>query len=433
MGRAMDSDADLVHSVEAWLSHADDLDLLPAALELDRIREQLAPSGPFDRLRSARLHLLTGNLAAAEQSLALAPDSPGPARLIHAGAAAARGDDQAYRWLQHALAESTDEGSAPIEAYQMTAVAAEHRSDFRLADALWCELTLDQGIWTPLTTARTVAAVISRRAGSSVRDQARLFAESAETLEQGLVPLVSDPQPALNAAHLLIRRGDPAGAALLLQAVDHRYGPDDKIVQVQRLHRELLLKNGTDRRLSWAIGLRRLSTWRYNYVLHIVMAAAIAFAAGVFLAALYTNSQLDPAGDFQGSAGGLGSVWFVAVLGLPILAGRGAASYMRRFPQSLKTRPGPIRRAPEPFCSCLTSTLIQGAQAGPYAREHLLRSPFEREDPKLNPLRGRTFRCPDTQVPWLAIPDAHSPAILLRGAAPGLTIEPDQGPTGLYL
>ncbi len=104
--------------------------------------------------------------------------------------------------------------------------------------------------------------------------------------------------------------------------MDHRYGPDDKIVQVQRLHRELLLKNGTDRRLSWAIGLRRLSTWRYNYVLHIVMAAAIAFAAGVFLAALYTNSQLDPAGDFQGSAGGLGSVWFVAVLGLPILAGR---------------------------------------------------------------------------------------------------------------
>ncbi|GLY30923.1 hypothetical protein [Kineosporia sp. NBRC 101731] len=91
-GTDLEDSVDPERCVEAWLGHADDLDLVPAALELDRIRDQLVQGlvplavDPQPALDAALLLVRRGDQAGAalllrgaapELPVIPAPDPPG--------------------------------------------------------------------------------------------------------------------------------------------------------------------------------------------------------------------------------------------------------------------------------------------------------------------------------------------------------------------
>ena len=142
--------------------------------------------------------------------------------VVSAAADAALGDDDAFGWL---LAAATGHGSqaAPRFATELVAAAAESRDDLDVADDAWLHLAQDHHIDHPLARSRYVEALVhSRLREAPWLALGSLMAAAGADFVELDPPVADDPRPLLEAAERLDRRGDTAGARLLLRSVDRQ-------------------------------------------------------------------------------------------------------------------------------------------------------------------------------------------------------------------
>jgi hypothetical protein len=440
------SEAELVPSVQEWLTTADDLDLVATTRSLVELLASMDPAWTgADRLR-ARLLIFSG---AAEQARLLLPTADpfdisavlSELSLLQACTAASTGDERAYRYLQGAFRELSGGGDPPWLVSYTTAVSAEYRHDNAIADTLWTRLVRQENIVTPITLPRAAAAAVMARDGS-VRERVAVLRQFAASFDSLPLSPAADPAPVLLAADLLRRRNDSPGAALLLFAVLRRHKTGNipsmeqalaklGIVMAGRKNPKIsptVLLERIDRRTRRGIARRDVPEWRFNALIHMFMAAALSFSIGVAAAGFYTDAHP------HGSATVITLVWLTGVFGLPILAARGAAWILTRFPDTMRPRSDSKRIRRVPACQCLNSRIIRGPTVIDYLDLHLQVAHLASASSTL-PDFPRLRTCPDTAIAWMVLPDqTGKPALLIRGAAP-MEQDPEQRtpPIGMYL
>lgn len=435
------SDAEILPSVREWLSTADDMDLLTTIQTLTDLLEALDPTWADAPEIRSRLELF-GESGPATRVRPTPAEFDASAKLsdesvIQASRAAGAGDDRAYRYLQGAVREFSQIGNVPWLLSYVTALAAERRDDHAIADPLWTRLVHQESIVTPITLPRGVSAAVASREGTR-RQQSTLLRRQAVSFDVLAMPLSADPEPVLLTAELLRRRHDAAGAALLLYAVVRRHGVG-ALPQIEAALADLgvspsgsrspagrssVLRTRADRSIRRRIARRDASEWRVNAVIHMVMAAASAFALGVATAGVYTDAHPNA------SAALITAAWLAGVFALPILAARAASRYLYRHPEFLRSRPKakPARRVPP--CQCLTSRIIRGEVTLDYAELHLQSVQLSSTASRAGAVRV----CPDTAIAWLVLTGrSTTAALLLRGAAPQEPQVEQATSTGMYL
>lgn len=143
-----------------------------------------------------------------------------PLDLMLAAAFAASGDDAAYDYLLGAA--RAPQLSMPAAALlRVVGSVAEHRGRVRDAAWAWTFLVEQLGVTSRAVTAAYAAAVIGARTPDADAQTLVALMRGAQTaLERLEPPPRTDPAPVLDAVARLRRRGDTAGARLLLGAVE---------------------------------------------------------------------------------------------------------------------------------------------------------------------------------------------------------------------
>jgi hypothetical protein len=207
-----------------WVAAADEVDAFQAALTIASAAGP-DPDDDESRLVRARLLLLTGRphdalalLAALHLTELSAGAAPSWPHLLLAASRAAAGDDDAYRWLLSTVAGLP----GAWQPLYLVGAAAEQRGDHGTADQAWTTLVQSHRIVTRFTLSRYLGATIARRDRHDPEAAAQNVLDVVETFVASDPDLAEHPQPILDAATHLRRRGDSAGSALLLHAADRR-------------------------------------------------------------------------------------------------------------------------------------------------------------------------------------------------------------------
>jgi hypothetical protein len=405
------------------------------------------------------------------------------------GGKAALGDGTALSWLVGAVAEDRGPGDG-ILAARLLHAAARARADVDLADSTAIYLFRRGGHTRPVTAA-VAALVVTDRNPYDVSAMAGAVGESVALLRSAAPELERDPQPALDAAGDLVRRGDLAGARLLLMLVDRLcpgiarvsarrreldrgpgvfYHPLTILVLVIAAILAMLATSGPGhgvllavvvgggiawRRLAPMPGLSRTETrvWRalHNKIvdrrtgrfieqhadislpLIYVGVGFVAFCFGVWAAVSLTEAwnrahELPP-----GTIGSVGAVaWTVGLLGLPAACLAGLARVRRRWVLLADRREDAARAAEVEVlsrrCDCFAADLVNGPRAKVYASRHLA-ADAEPADPVAAGAGRRLLSCPASRIRWLEVTLAREGAtVLLRASADALqAADPDGG------
>lgn len=472
-------------------ARADALDLHDLALEL--ARQALARGGGDDWTEAdlARPLVLASRFIEALELLergdsddwrveTLPPrDVPCPVdRLAWAAAKAALGDGTALSWLVDAVAENRGPGDG-ILAARLLQAAARARRDVDLVDSTALYLFRRRALTGPSAAAVAALAVADRNAHSPTA-MAAVVGESVALLRGAAPQLERNPQPALDAAGELVRRGDKAGARLLLMLAD-RLSPG--IARIQARRRELdrgpgafyhpltmvglvvaavlalLAASGPARavivativgarfawnRLATMPGLSRSETrvWRalhhrvvdrrtgqlveqrtdISMPLLYVGVGLIAFCFGVWAAVSVTEAWNGAHDLPPGTVGSVGAVaWIAGMVGIPAACLMGLVRLRREWVLRAQRRDEAARAADAAAlsrrCDCFASELMDGPQATAYASHHLLADP-EPIDPVAAGAGLRLLSCPASRMRWLEVMVAREGAsVLLRASA----------------
>lgn len=491
-------DAQVSAALQSWATTADDLDRLPLALA---IYDFVEPSHESAQAQ-ARLLLLSDRaaeglaaLTAVSSSLVEGGGAPTTDDLLTAACKSAMGDAHAYQWLLSHTSELAASGQGWGLTY-LVAGAATGRGDIAIADQAWTALVRRYGVRTGLTVAKAIAADIAVRDQTDPEAVVMTIAESAKAAESMIHRVELDPQPVLDATADLTRRGDYAGARLLLTLVRRRNPP----IPRARMAMEAL----TPRR---DMRIYRAKVWAALAVavclvplgilgLPLIVGGAAAFRRYVRVPGLSpTDSdawrglnrvRYDPRTRAPQHGGGritgwdwlvltigaavgiigatfttdllvsitgvpdpaslnpliLIGVWLTGIAGVPILAilacrgliTRLEVARQRRMDDTLLRR----RLALASRCDCWQTRALTDDMARAYLAKHLRQAPA---DPTLERLHQRlagttTFAaCPETGALWLAVGESPEGAVLLlRGpvSAPATQGKPGD-PAGFYL
>lgn len=217
--------SDVDQALPVWAEVADDADHIGLALDLLPAGQEQSAAA----VTRARLLLMAGRDHDALAELAAhhitEPSATGPVTwqdCVLAACLAGGGDEQAYRWLLRAATGTT--GPAGTAVTYLLAAAAGQCGEQVAADQAWRGLAVDRGVRTGLTVARAAEALVAARDRVDATLATRAIAGAAALIESCAAP-DEDPQPALAATDALERRGDPAGARLLLTALVRRNPP----------------------------------------------------------------------------------------------------------------------------------------------------------------------------------------------------------------
>ncbi|MBM2616605.1 hypothetical protein JIG36_13655 [Actinoplanes sp. LDG1-06] len=224
-------------SLTHWLAAADELDAFDVALALPA-----ADDGERAVLARVRLLLLAGRPQEALVLLSrlhITHLPTGPATswpdLLLAACRAASGDPGAYRWLLSAVAALPD----AWQLLYLVGAAAEQCGDYGTADQAWTSLVRAHGVVTGFTLARHIGAVVARRDQRSAATVAQAMIDVVEQVVAADPDVHTHPQVFRSAAGYLRRRGDQAGAALLLHTASNRL-PDARGLPAAPRRRKLL-------------------------------------------------------------------------------------------------------------------------------------------------------------------------------------------------
>jgi hypothetical protein len=234
-------------AAELWAGGASNLDLDALSVELLEVAQQ-RPGPPAENAAGRRASGLMmarrfpEALSALPPGLTLPPpaDDFGRDHLVLATCRAALGDDEALGWLRQVAPMVSTTDWAGYLAHCLLRVG-DARGDVALSEASLGQLQRlgDKG---REIVPRIAADVLGRRprarptgqagrtklwgapadnpAANAVKESAAVLRVATDLLHGASESFVSDPQPVLDTAELLRLRGDQAGAALLLQAVN---------------------------------------------------------------------------------------------------------------------------------------------------------------------------------------------------------------------
>jgi len=494
----LDGDAQVRAALQSWAATADDLDRLDLALA---IYDFVEPSDASAQAR-ARLLLLSGRpaeglevLTGLSSSVVEGGGAPTSNDLLTAACRSAMGDANAYQWLLARTSELVASGQGWGPTY-LVAGAATGRGDIAIADQAWTALVRRYGVRTGLTVAKAIAADIAVRDQTDPGAVVLTLAESAKAAESLIHRVELDPQPVLDAASDLERRGDDAGARLLLHLVRRRNPPIPRA--------RMALEAVTPRR---DMQIYRIKVWSVLAVavclaplgilgLPLIFVGGVAFRRYVRVPGLGpTDSDAwrglnrvgyDPRTRAPRHGGGsitgldwlvltigavlgvigaalttallvsvtgvpdpaslnplvLIGVWLTGIAAVPILAILACRGIITRVEVARQRRvdDGLLRRrlALASRCDCWQTRALTDAMARAYLARHLRQAPA---DPTLKRLHEQlagttTFAaCPETGALWLAVGESPEGAVLLlRGpvSAPA-TQEESDSQAGFYL
>lgn len=482
--------------LRAWADLADSIDRVDLALA---IRDGLAPT-PEDRLVQTRLLLLSGDAEAARAQLGREPGRPLPSSeqpfgledLLAAACDAALGDDAALGWLLSAASRLADSDRGWYCAY-LVAAAASARGDLRLADQAWTVLVRRYGVRTELTVPAAVIAELSIRDAVEGELVLRTLGSCASALESLVHRVEVDPQPTLEAASQLVKRGDTPGARLLIDVVSRRNPPvrslQDGLAALEpraairryrlkawalvvlalcvvplgilgfilikigtRLFRQRVLVPGlksadshTWRGLRWIrfnagrarveVGGGQVTGWEaFLLIIGGVIGAGLGWVLAAWVANWFGISEI-------GTSLPLVLIWLSSIIAVPtflVLADRIVRAHLSQMgrrraaaAESRRQREAAVR------CSCWEATMKADEAAEAYLTRHLAELPSGHRLTQLpTTLSGlaRARLCPDTGAAWLAVTGNEGTGlILLRGPVPSPRTAESTTDNGFYL
>lgn len=373
-----------------------------------------------------------------------APDRAGMAGMSHAvtaAAAAARGDDVAYRWLL-GVAVAVDGMPAHATVVELLTAAADSRRD-GVADDGWRLMVRRYGARDAYRVARfTAAAILERDRQAAPETLRRLMASASDNLMDVVPDATTHRGPAQEVERRLRERGDGAGALLLQRALSRRlrplgappvlpvthapaWYPALAVLAVTALAALAVFAPpaGTAvvaivlgcARPAWArwvprpgLTLQESRAWRTvgpgpggaaarPGVGATASTLGVALVIGLMCAAI----ALDPAA---------GHPWFtqrsaVVWLGMPALLAWAARAIMVEAVRRARVAQRRRRPAPPPAddCRCTAVSGYAGATATAYAAGHLVRSDDVRLTHAARSVARRSalLTCPVTGTPWL--------------------------------
>ena len=218
---------DFTSALSVWAASASDLDHWELALTLLDADAATGTQDASASIERARLLLLLGRASEAVSVLAAAQitDVTGDGTLLwrHLVLAACRagaGDQGSYKWLLWAASGLSGRDSWRVT--YLIAAAADGAGDAETGRTAWRRLAADHGRITERTVVEYVAGEVLDRDQGEVNAAVRQIARACAVLEQEFAPLAENFGVVIAAAENLRRRGDAAGARLLVHAATRR-------------------------------------------------------------------------------------------------------------------------------------------------------------------------------------------------------------------
>ncbi len=206
------------------------------------------------------------------------PSDSFPAQVL-AACRAAIGDEPAYRWLYAAAGGLRNR---PV-AY-LLAVAASGRDD-HTADTAWMVLGRTHKVHTPAVISRHGTAFTARRGRQDPRKALVRVAVAAFAFDRLDPPVDHEPAPVLASAAELWRRGDTAGARLLLHTVAARLPSTPAL-------------DAAEPQLAPAVAIRRyraaVRVWRWLLPISVLLGLVVAHNSPMIMASLMVPASAAP-------------------------------------------------------------------------------------------------------------------------------------------
>ena len=426
---------------------------------------------------------------------------PHDARALDVVTAAARAatttDVVEYRWLLAHVAHvrgTPEEGSA----LRLLAAVADLRNDATTADDAWERLVTSVGLSTPQSFARLAATIITQRDREATPAALATLAIHAATVAfAGPTSDHPDAQHGVDAAAVLVDRGDAAGAGLLLRALRSLdRDTDETMIDAAlvravppRLRQRFVATHAGAALAGAAVGVGATlvdsRTWLLAPLLSIggavlwgrfarlgpfnaserrawqalskvridgrtgtirgrqrdalgALIAILASIMGVMAATQLASWVADRLGQGHGWAPAL--VWILVApvppVSLLILHSKVRSALNRRAGRMRLTAQARRDRTVTERCACWSAAAVVGRGALYYLEGHLsVVSVAEPSSIDLDRVRvgTTTARCPVTGALWLVVPAVAGDLLLLKGTMSTHEAAVPPAPSGFYL